>query len=270
MNDRAGQTGKELQPEDINDFTTAHYSELLQLAKAAYQFVGYDEVRHDRKVILWRHDCDVSLNRALRLAMIEHDQSVMSTFFLNPHCEFYNLLEKEQTKIVRQIMSLGHRIGLHFDAEYYDLDSEDDLSQLVSAEAKLLREWFGAQISAFSFHNPTKFLLSCDKDIYGDLVHCYSRSFRSTVPYCSDSNGHWRFHRLWDVLERAEKPCLQILTHPEWWQETPMQPRERISRSVYGRAQAVLASYDKLLETHGRRNDSGPPGSQRSDEKQSG
>jgi hypothetical protein len=258
MNDRAEQTATELQRKDISDFTSAHYSELLQLAKASYRFVGYDEVRQDRKVILWRHDCDVSLNRALRLAMIERDHSVISTFFLNPHCEFYNLLEKEQTRIVRKIISLGHRIGLHFDAAYYELESEDDLARLVSLEAKLLRDWFGADISAFSFHNPTEFLLSCDKDTYGGLVNCYSRAFRSTVPYCSDSNGYWRFHRLWDVLQRAQDPCLQVLTHPEWWQETPMYPRERISRSVYGRAKAVLAAYDQLLETHGRRNYSGP------------
>jgi hypothetical protein len=259
MNDRAAQTATELQP-DISDFTAAHYSELLQLAKASYRFVGFDEVRQDRNVILWRHDCDVSLNRALRLAEIERDHSVTSTYFLNPHSEFYNLLEKEQTRIVRRIVSLGHRLGLHFDAAYYELESEVDLARLLSVEAKLLTDWFDADISAFSFHNPTEFLLSCDKETYGGLMNCYSRAFRLTVPYCSDSSGYWRFDRLRDVLHRAQDPCLQVLTHPEWWQETPMYPRERICRSVYGRADAVLSSYDKLLETHGRRNDSGPAG----------
>jgi hypothetical protein len=263
LSDRHEPTSPELRAKDLTDFTSAHYSELLELAKAAYLFVGYDEVRQNRKVILWRHDCDVSLNRALRLAMIEHEKGVISTFFLNPHSDFYNLLEREQTRIVKQIVALGHRIGLHFDAAYYDLSSEDELSELVKREAELLGEWFATDISAFSFHNPTEFLLSCEKESYGGLVNCYSRSFRSMVPYCSDSNGYWRFKRLWDVLERAEEPCLQVLTHPEWWQETPMYPRERISRSVYGRAEAVLASYDKLLETHGRRNDAGPAGNQR-------
>src|SRR5438046_1254770 len=166
----------------------------------------------------------------------------MSTFYLKPHCEYYNLLAKEQTRIVRQIMARGNRSGLHFDATYYELESEDDLSDLVNVEAKLLSDWFGADISAFSFHNPTPFLLSCEKETYGGLVNCYSRFFRTNVPYCSDSNGYWRFHRLWDVLQVAQDPCLQVLTHPEWWQETPMYPRERICRSVYGRAEAVLTS----------------------------
>jgi hypothetical protein len=262
VSDELEQAEKNLSARDIGDFTTAHYGELLRLAKASYQFVSYDEAGRDGKTILWRHDCDVSLNRALRLAKIERDNSVISTFFLNPHSEFYNLLEKEQTRLVKEIVSFGHRLGLHFDAAYYDLESENDLSSRVAFEAELLRGLFGGDISAFSFHNPTDFLLSFEHDSYGGLINCYSKSLRSTVSYCSDSNGSWRFQRLWDVLARAEAPRLQVLTHPEWWQETAMFPRERISRSVHGRAEAVLASYDRLLEAHGRRNEAGPASDQ--------
>ena len=156
--------------------------------------------------------------------------------------------------------SLGHDIGLHFDAAYYDIQSESQLDELVECEAAWLQDWFGDKPVAFSFHNPTEFLLSCERDTYGGLINCYSRTFKDTIPYCSDSNGYWRFRRLRDVLEIAQDPCLQVLTHPSWWQEKPLHPRERVFRSVYGRADATLRLYDNILETHGRENLAGPAG----------
>ncbi len=236
------------------DFTTAQYAQLLRLARSNYKFIGYRKLALGEKFVLWRHDCDYSLNRSLRLAQIEHQESVKATYFLNPHCEFYNLLEKEQAQIVKEILTLGHDIGLHFDAAYYDVQSEGQLDALVEREASWLADWFGVKPVAFSFHNPTEFLLSCDQDNYGGLPNCYSKTFKTKIPYCSDSNGYWRFRRLWDVLESAQDPCLQVLTHPGWWQEAAATPRERIFRSVDGRAVAVMRAYDKGLEAYGRTN----------------
>lgn len=241
-----------------HDFTTTQYVELLRLAKSNYKFVGYREFAAGERFVLWRHDCDYSLNRSLQLAQFEHDESVKSTYFLNPHCEFYNLLEKGQARTIEQILSLGHDIGLHFDAAYYDIGSEAQLDKLVEHEATWLKNWFGVEPAAFSFHNPTEFLLACERDTYGGLINCYSRTFKTTFPYCSDSNGYWRFRRLRDVLESAQDPCLQVLTHPGWWQVAAQHPRERIFRSVYGRAHAIMNLYDVGLETHGRENLAGP------------
>lgn len=243
------------------DFTTVQYAELLRLAKSNYKFIRYQELALSEKFVLWRHDCDYSLNRSLRLAQLESQESVNSTYFLNPHCEFYNLLEKRQTEIVEKILLLGHDIALHFDAAYYNIESEDQLDALVEREAGWLKNWFGVEPAAFSFHNPTEFLLSCEREIYGGLINCYSRTFKTTVPYCSDSNGYWRFRRLSKVLESGEDHCLQVLTHPGWWQEAPLYPRERIFRSVYGRALAIMNFYDAGLQAHGRENFAGPAGS---------
>jgi len=109
----------------------------------------------------------------------------------------------------------------------------------------------------FSFHNPVAAHMSCEADTYGGLVNCYSRRFKTEVSYCSDSNGYWRFRRLQDVLTDATDSCLQILTHPGWWQETAMPPRQRIFRSVYGRAKTTMRLYDAGLDAHGRQNISG-------------
>ena len=236
------------------DFTISRYRDLLDVARRTYAFVKYESALEIKKGIFWRHDVDCSLNRALRLAVIESEVGVEATYFINPHSEFYNLLERNQADIIFRILELGHSIGLHFDAEFYNVVEESILGELIDREAGWLESWFGVRPVAFSFHNPTEFLLGCDADSYGGLINCYSLFFRNEVGYCSDSNGYWRFRPLIDVLTEAREERLQVLTHPEWWQEEEMAPRERIVRCVQGRAKAVLRRYDEGLAKSGRRN----------------
>lgn len=236
------------------DFTTSQYVELLRLAKKSYEFVGYGGLKPEGRYVYWRHDVDLSPNRALRLAQLEHEEGVRSTYFFNPHCEFYNLLETSQAKIVKDIISLGHDVGLHFDAGFYKIQNEDELDALLVQETELLHNWFGVRVNVFSFHNPNDFMLGCENDSYGGLINCYSKHFKTLVPYCSDSNGYWRFRRLRDVLEAATDSRLQVLTHPGLWQETVLSPRERVFRCAYGRANRVMYDYDKVLAEHGREN----------------
>lgn len=236
------------------DFTTDAYRHLIKLALSSYQSTDYRSIPWGQRFVLWRHDCDYSLNRSLDLAKLEAAEGLRSTFFVNPHCEFYNLLESSQLSLVKEMIGLGHDIGLHFDAAFYKTSSESSLHEQVLHEADLLEQFLGIRPAAFSFHNPSTFHLTCEADAYGGVVSCYSKRFKTDVPYCSDSNGYWRFRRLFDVLREASDPCLQVLTHPGWWQERPMPPRQRISRSVYGRAIAAMNLYDKTLADSGREN----------------
>lgn len=249
---------KPINSESINsDFTVKSYRQLIDLAQKSYQVANYRFVPWGQRFVLWRHDCDYSLNRSLALAHIEAESGLRSTYFVNPHCEFYNLLEQQQRDYIHQIAELGHDIALHFDADFNNTLSEADLDNQVSVEADLLEYYLGVRPTAFSFHNPSAFHLACEAETYGGLLNCYSKRFKTEVPYCSDSNGYWRFRRLHDVLTDATDPCLQVLTHPGWWQEKPMPPRQRIFRSVYGRAASTLRAYDANLELHDRTNHAG-------------
>jgi hypothetical protein len=236
------------------DFTVDSYRHLIRLAVGNYEQANYRSIPWGRRFVLWRHDCDYSLNRSLALAKVEAEEGLRSAFFVNPHCEFYNLLERDQLALIKEIAQFGHEIGLHFDASFYNTATEDELHEQVAGEANLLELLVGIRPVAFSFHNPSAFHLTCESETYGGLVNCYSKRFKTEVPYCSDSNGYWRFRRLFDVLSAAKDPCLQVLTHPGWWQKKPMPPRQRIFRAVYGRASALMSRNDKLLEVMGRDN----------------
>ena len=240
-----------------SDFTSEHYRQLCQLAIKNYSTASYLKVPWGQRFVLWRHDMDYSLNRGLSLAKIEHEYGIKATYFLNLHSEFYNLAEASQHAIIKQIISLGHDIGLHFDASFFGDISESELNHAIAREAGYLKSLFNIQPVAFSFHNPVAHTLNFESDTYGGLLNCYSTRFKTEVPYTSDSNGYWRYRRLHDVLRDATDPCLQVLTHPGWWQEKPMSPRQRIYRSALGRTLDIMRTYDEALMRHGRLNHMG-------------
>ena len=239
------------------DFTEAHYRQLLRTAKASYRFATYDAIPWGMRFILWRHDLDYSINRAATLACIEAEEDVTATYFVNPCSEYYNPFEPGQARLLKHILGLGHRLALHFDANFHEIQDEGQLHRKVEQEGRWLEDAFGVRPTVFSFHNPSAFHLQCDEESYGGLINCYSRRFKAEIPYCSDSNGYWRFRRLHDVLAEAKDLCLQVLTHPGWWQAQPMPPRRRIFRCVYGRADAAMRGYDDGLLAYGRLNHAG-------------
>lgn len=247
--------------DSYNDFSESSYKELLILAKARWRFILFTELLSEGNVVLWRHDVDISIHRALRLAEIEHEVGVASTYFLMLHSEFYNLLEPVIVRRVKSIIALGHSIGLHFDPSFYGdkIYSKKRLLEFLAKEKSILDSLFGVSVAVFSWHNPTVGdWISIDEDHYAGMVNAYGVSVRGYYTYVSDSNGYWRYSHLRDVLESGADEKLHVLTHPEWWQKSTMSPRERIFRSVEGRAAAVMKQNDALLAEYGRENLAGP------------
>lgn len=237
-----------------SDFTRDNYRLLLRKAKENYVFRGYTDYRADERFVLWRHDVDISIHAAYKLAVIEAEEGIASTYFLLPHSEFYNLLEAEVAGKVRDILALGHHIGLHFDNVFYGIKDVPTLESKLKFEAGLLSSIFETSVDTFSFHNPDAWTLQQRNATYAGLVNTYAAHFQTSVGYCSDSNGYWRHRRLADVLEQAGDACLQVLTHPVWWVDTPASPRDRILRCVQGRAAQTMRKYDLGLELYGRSN----------------
>jgi hypothetical protein len=238
-------------------FTESAYLVLISAARrAGYFFSGYGDRPANRHVV-WRHDVDLSMHRALRLAEIERAANVSATYFVNPHCRFYNLFEPEITARLRRIARLGHRIGLHFDAEAYPGTDwrRDLLADRLAGERRLIEDLLGSPIEAFSYHNPEiGGLIEIDDDEIAGLINAYGRTFRTEYGYASDSNGYWRFDPIEEVLRAGRHERLQVLTHPGWWTPEPMPPRARVARCVYGRAAMAMAHYDAFLRANDRAN----------------
>ncbi len=236
------------------DFTRENYRKLLKLAKLKYEFCSFDDFGKSQNPVLWRHDIDFSVHSSLALAKIEHEEKVASTFFIHLHNEFYNVLEKEITELLNNIFKLGHKAGLHFDCHYYGISSAAELEEKLQFEKNILEDVFQVPVNAFSYHNTTDEILSYDLAEYAGMVNTYSAYFKKEFGYCSDSNGYWRFERLEDVLASGKHSKLQVLTHPAWWQEEVLSPRQRIWRCIEGRSQNTKDKYDAILSSMGREN----------------
>jgi hypothetical protein len=236
------------------DFTRSNYRRLLHLAREQYVFRTFTDYQPDERFVLWRHDVDLSMHAARKLAEIEAEEGIVTTYFLHPHSEFYNLLEKDVFDCVKAVAAFGHALGLHFDTHFYSLADESELERRIASERQFLEDLLGSRLVALSFHIASPFTQACRRHSYAGLVNANGEYLQSQVGYCSDSNGYWRFRRLEDVLRQADSPRLQVLTHPEMWQETVMPPTQRVSRCIEGRAQKTRAWYDGILRANQREN----------------
>jgi hypothetical protein len=204
--------------------------------------------------ILWRHDIDASIDYSVKLATIENEEGVKATYFVLLHSEFYSPFERDAKNKLKLIESLGHEMGIHFDTHFYDVKSKEELEVALEKEIYMFKHILGFEPKSFSFHNPTTEILRFDAAEYCGLKNTYARQIFNHVPYCSDSNGYWRFDRLEDKLHDPSIKNLQVLTHPEWWQETVKRPSERMKYVIQYRADVNWAGYVVGLEEFGRNN----------------
>lgn len=228
---------------DFNDFTFNSYRNLLKRAKELYQFRFFYDFCQGERFVLWRHDIDFAVQRAVKLAQIESEECIKSTFFVHLHSYVYNFFEKTVVENIREIIALGHEIGLHFDCHFYDeLDSPNLITYLLR-EKQTLEDTYAVEIKAFSFHNPSNMILINDSFHLAGMVNTYAKYFREEVGYISDSNGIWRFKSLGEVLDLGIYDRLQVLTHPVWWTEKPMSPKARIMEYIEQRAEWMKDFY---------------------------
>ncbi|PHS38639.1 MAG: hypothetical protein COA91_07685 [Robiginitomaculum sp.] len=238
------------------EFTEDKYRELLIKTKENYKFATYLEGRTGRHVI-WRHDLDHSIHQAYEIAKIEHDLGIVTSYMFTLRLPYYNILELDTQKIAREILKMGHKAGLHFDASAYENQkwSEGELEDVMIKERDLLSQSLDAPIEAMSYHDPTcGNLIDFDKDIMAGMVNCYGKTLRNEYGYCSDSNGYWRHKPIPEVIASGEHEKLHVLTHPEWWPPTAMPPRQRIERALLLHAQDIMKIYDDHLARSGRDN----------------
>jgi hypothetical protein len=168
------------------------YAALLDAA-GEYRFVHFDHEPRPREILL-RHDVDLVLDAALRMAELEAERDFSATYFLMTRSVFYNLASSEGEAALERLRGLGHRVGLHAVHPHLDFDERFD--------------------PVLAWHNP-------DPDFVNDpvegLVNVMAPPWFDRDHYRSDSNQHWRSGDPTEALARGDFEWLQLLTHPEIW-----------------------------------------------------
>lgn len=175
-------------------FELGHYREILEAAKAGgYRFAGFDHTP-ERGDFFLRHDVDLSLDAAVRMAEVEAELDVAATYLLMTESVFYNLASSEGAGAIARLRELGHAVGLHAVHPNVDLDGRFD--------------------PVVSWHNPRPEYMS--EPIPG-IANAYAEPYFSPQTYRSDSNQRWRSGCPHEELRAGAFPWLQVLVHPAIW-----------------------------------------------------
>tara|TARA_B110001452_G_scaffold66345_1_gene53236 strand:- start:353 stop:1081 length:729 start_codon:yes stop_codon:yes gene_type:complete len=166
----------------------------------------------DESVFLIRHDIDFDLELAHRVALIESEMGIYSTFFILTTCPSYNILAKKNRSLLIKIKEMGHEIALHFDPTLY----LDNLDAAVDRETQILSFAVGDEISSISLHNPTSHGLY---PIFDKYVNAYSSELFNSENYISDSCFSFRDKDPFSFLKNIKNGMVQILLHPMHFSE---------------------------------------------------
>ena len=176
-------------------FDLAHYAELVAAAQAGgYSFAHFEGAPAEGSVIL-RHDVDLSLDAALRLAEVENSVGATATYFLMTESVFYNLDSAEGVPAIARLRELGHRVALH--AVYPNAPRDARFDPVVA------------------WHNPDPEYMRTP--LPDGRINVMQEPWFDPATYRSDSNQHWRSGCPHDELRAGAFPWLQLLTHPEIW-----------------------------------------------------
>ena len=217
-------------------FSMNSYCNMLTNAlSVGYKFISFVDAKNLTKekpyinsgTCILRHDIDVNVNFALKMAKLEHDLGIHSTYFFMLRSPFYNLTSRYSQNCVEQIINLGHEIALHYDLGY------DTLKNLISSrsireinkQATWMEEAFGCKVTSVSFHQPSESFLKNGLNTHPRL-NTYEKNLKTKYTYFSDSNrdiSQLRRYKNKKNLQDKElisvryPKDIQLLVHPIWW-----------------------------------------------------
>lgn len=218
------------------------YATLLRsIAAEGYEFPRFLNFDSGAQHVLLRHDVDISVSHAHKLAIIENSLGVHSAFFFLLRSDFYNPFSSENTKMIKEIIELGHDVGLHIDLSVYNC-TPDNIHHHVVEEARLLSQIIEAPVYLVSFHRPTTLMrnVAYEHIKLPGFVSLYEPNLFKDIGFISDSRGGWYHGHPLDHPAFKEKRAFQLLTHPIWWIE---KDHENAVELLHSLSDASAANY---------------------------
>jgi len=208
---------------EFQPFTWKTYELYLRTAlESGYQFIGFDTLSQstvlpETSFVLLRHDIDYDPCWALPICKLETQNGIRATYFFQSGSPFYRLDCSETVSVIREILSQGHWLGVHFDANQIQDDVE--VIERLEQTATELEARFDTHITAASFHMPTYRPVK-HLQLKSKRINTYSPLFFEQIQYVSDSNQDWRGKDIFKALRQKDFSRIQFLVHPIWWRET--------------------------------------------------
>jgi hypothetical protein len=214
--------------QELEAFTLASYANLLRYLSEIYKIVPFCEIpQRDVPYLILRHDVDVSLTAALKMAHIERDLGIRSTYFVSFSSRFYNVLEGNNVHILKQISRLGYEIGLHYHPSQYRSYGRN-MNETLKIQIRLLEHLLGKKVYSIARHGPW------DRDPFAaskGYINANHPRLRRDL-FIHDSCRAWSpLQGLFTLLNDPPRR-VQLLTHPENWQEDKIDREALLERFI--------------------------------------
>jgi len=206
---------------ELTKFDLRTYIRLMTYLRQIYRIVPFCEIPdEDVPYLILRHDVDVSLESALKMAEVEYKMGLRSTYFVLLSGNHYNSFEGRSAAIIKQMSGLGHEIGLHYDLNQYRCYAKNTV-QALETELRALESIIGKKVRSISSHAPSGpgSFLSISSCINAD-----DPCLRGV--YIHDSRKLWTIKSLYILLDNRPRK-VQLLIHPFHW-FPPAKPRTKL------------------------------------------
>ncbi len=190
------------------------YDQYIQFLKFSlnYRKFSFFNSEEQQDIFILRHDIDVFLQPAVKIALLEKEIDISSTFFLLQTSPCYNPNTQNNHKMIMEIINLDHQIGLHFDPLVYQTIDINVLSQKLAQERDCLEQLIGRKVSCFSLHNPS--VSGQMPQLDTDMINAYSINYFNNDSYLSDSCRNFRGKNPYDFVQKVKSKKAQLLFHP--------------------------------------------------------
>ncbi|PFL57214.1 hypothetical protein COJ27_29885 [Bacillus cereus] len=224
-------------------YTFKHYKEILEIGKEqGYSFFTCKDyilrdIQHSNVLsCVLRHDVDLSPERAMNFAEIEHNLGIKSTYFFRVYANEYNLFSYEVLSLLRDLKKMGHEIGYH--AEPIDVEKATGIPRMEAFDIglKAMELALDETIDGIASHNDDtpdnnlEFFRNHSANSLGKLYEAYDNEkfnlFEKST-YVTDSyQWYWRTFINGNLTQRQDCVCkhflegtrsLYVLTHPHNW-----------------------------------------------------
>ncbi|WMW25440.1 hypothetical protein RE474_01585 [Methanolobus sediminis] len=201
----------------MRDFTLSIYKELLEaICASAYSTTNvrnYLQQAPEGKCIILRHDVDRSVERNLKMARLEHEFGISSTYY------FRHVKDVFIPDAIKEVAELGHEVGFHYEVMDKAKGNKEKALEIFKNELGDLRRY--ADVSTACMHgNP---LVSwSNRDLWADydfrefgiIGEPYFSLDYSQVLYLTDTGRTWadRNIRVKDVLDSPQDSMNTRLT----------------------------------------------------------
>ena len=207
-----------------NNFSFSEYKKIVSYFLAELKITPIENInKKSKKFFFIRHDVEFSPYRALKMAEIDNELGIKSSFFFQIRNNCYNSLSGDNIDIINKISNLGHYIGAHINTS--NLSSNESLKSFVKKDMFILSEFIDTNVDRFSFHRPKSYQLKEYVKIDG-YVNAYDEQFfhyfenkkpeKLRVGYFADSMHKWKYGYPTDSSHKK----IQVVLHPYSWSES--------------------------------------------------